>query len=324
MIGGGSWATALVKIFAGSGRQVFWYLRKKENVQKVIRLGHNPNYLSYLSLPMQNISPSADLEEVIQASNTILIVVPSAYLPLTISALTPEHVKEKQVITSIKGTTGPHDMLPSHYIQQALEVKPEAQALLAGPCHAEEIALGRKTYMTVASKNKLLAASIAAAIELPYIHTQINLDPDGIEYAAIYKNIIGLACGIAKGLNYGDNFQAVIVSNAIHELQLFLHALSLPTDNIAISAYLGDLLVTAYSTFSRNRSFGEMIGRGYSIQMAKNQMNMVAEGYYAVKGIYQIARQLDLQLPIVSAVFRILHNHMAPYIEFKLLENKLI
>src|SRR3546814_547067 len=182
----------------------------------------------------------------------------------------------------------------------------------------------RKTYVTVASVNRELAVSVTGSITSHYIRPVINTDPMGVEYAAILKNVVGIACGIAGGLNYGDNFQAVLVSNALREIRQFLNAVHPLERDLSHSAYFGDLLVTAYSEFSRNRTFGHMIGRGYTVQLAHMQMNMVAEGYSAVKGIYELSRKMDLEMPVISAVYRVLYNHISPYIEFKLLENKLI
>jgi glycerol-3-phosphate dehydrogenase (NAD(P)+) len=323
VIGGGSWATAIVKMFVENKTHVSWYLRKKENVVAVSSTGRNPNYLSFLSLPLDLLHVSDDINEIINSSNTIIFAVPSAYLAALTDLIDPDILKEKNIITSIKGTVGEYNMLPSIYLSNKFDVPSSRQAIIAGPCHAEEIAMGRKTYVTIASENAAFAYELSNAISTSYIHAQTSSDLIGIEYAGVYKNIIGIACGIAKGLNYGDNFQAVLVSNAIYELDTFLKAVHKPAHQPAASAYLGDLLVTAYSNFSRNRAFGEMIGRGYSVLMAKEQMTMVAEGYYASKGIFAITAKQAIQAPIVSAVYRILHNHLSPYSAFKLLENQL-
>ncbi|QNL48334.1 NAD(P)H-dependent glycerol-3-phosphate dehydrogenase [Olivibacter sp. SDN3] len=324
VIGGGSWATALIKIFAENKIDIAWYLRKKEYVDSLLESGRNKNYLSYLQLPMQHISASHHLDEVIQQAEILLFAVPSAYLAGVASEITPGDVVNKRIITSIKGTLNGQHVLPSSYLADRFGISMDQQAIIAGPCHAEEIAMERKTYITIASRNQKFAQELQQSINSSYLVTHTSNDPIGIEYAAIYKNIIGIACGIAKGLNYGDNFQAVIVSNAINELSQFLNSLKLDSIKIATSAYLGDLLVTAYSNFSRNRTFGEMIGRGYSVQLAKSQMSMVAEGYNAAKGIYEVAKKIRAHTPIVSTVYRILHNHISPYVEFKILESQLL
>ncbi|RYG00164.1 MAG: glycerol-3-phosphate dehydrogenase, partial [Chitinophagaceae bacterium] len=193
----------------------------------------------------------------------------------------------------------------------------------AGPCHAEEIAMNRKTFLTVAGNNNAAVQRMITAITSPYLKVINNGDPVGVEYAAILKNVIGIACGIIKGMNYGDNFLAVIVSNSMREVKAFLEASDNHQRDINDSAYFGDLLVTAYSEYSRNRTFGQMIGRGYSIPMAEGRMNMVAEGYPAVRGIYKLAKQFEVNMPIVNATYRILYKQASPYNEFKLLENSL-
>lgn len=322
--GGGSWATALTKIFAESGVQVCWHLRSDAHVRELEEKGRNPNYLSYLELPMENIRAVSDFEEATEAADSILFAIPSAYLEASVSKEEPELLQNKNVIVSIKGVVTSENLLPSDFLSRYFRLENSRLAVIGGPCHAEEIAMERKTYLTIASGNGELASLIANSVNSHYIHTIINNDPMGVEYAAILKNVIGIACGIAHGLNYGDNFQAVIVSNSLREIRQFLETAHSLERDLSQSAYFGDLLVTAYSEFSRNRTFGHMIGRGYTVQLAHMQMNMVAEGYFAVKGIYNLSRQLKLEMPIVSAVYRILYNHISPYIEFKLLEKKLI
>ncbi|TCS88157.1 glycerol 3-phosphate dehydrogenase (NAD(P)+) [Anseongella ginsenosidimutans] len=322
--GGGSWATALTKIFAESGVHVCWHLRSDAHVEQIREKGRNPNYLSYLELPMENIHPVSDFEEAARAADHILFAIPSAYLEASLGKTDPELLQDKKVIVSIKGVVTSDNLLPTDYLSQRFQLEDSSLAVIGGPCHAEEIAMERKTYVTVASRNNELAETVAGSITSHYIRTVINNDPLGVEYSAILKNVIGIACGIAHGLNYGDNFQAVIVSNALREIKHFLEIMHPLERDLSQSAYFGDLLVTAYSEFSRNRTFGHMIGRGYTVQLAHMQMNMVAEGYFAVKGIYDMSRQIGLEMPLVSAVYRILYNHISPYIEFKLLENKLI
>lgn len=273
---------------------------------------------------MQHIKPLSDFEEAAGMADHILFAIPSAHLQSSISKLDPELLHDKNVLVSIKGVVTRDNLLPSDYLGRYFRLDDSRIAVIGGPCHAEEIAMERKTYLTLASTNKELSASVTGAIHSHYIRTIVNEDPLGVEYAAILKNIIGIACGISSGLNYGDNFQAVLVSNSLREIKHFLGSVHPLDRDLSQSAYFGDLLVTAYSEFSRNRTFGHMIGRGYTVQLAHMQMNMVAEGYFAVKGIYDLSRQLGLEMPIVSAVYRILYNHISPYIEFKLLENKLI
>lgn len=322
IIGAGSWATALVKIFSESNVQISWYLRKANDVSYVNEHGRNPGYLSHTMLPMSYIHPTSDIEEAIDFSDTVLFVVPSAYLPSTVSTIPDGIMDNKLVVSSIKGMIPGASISASEFLNQRLGLNKDRHAIIAGPCHAEEVAMERKTYVTVSSLNEDFAGALAAAIQPSYIQTILNSDPMGVEYAAILKNIIGLACGIAHGLNYGDNFQAVLVSNSFIEIRQFLELLDPRARDLSESAYFGDLLVTAFSPFSRNRHFGQMIGRGYSVQAAQLQMRMVAEGYYAVEGIYNLSRKLGLEMPVTSAIYRILYNFISPFLEFRLLEKK--
>lgn len=324
VVGGGSWATALVKIFSESGTQVSWYLRSSKSVAHIKKEGRNPNYLTFLHLRKENIDPSDVLEEVIQAAEYILLAVPSAYLESTLSGLDPQLMKDKKVIFSIKGVVPGHHVVPSEFVRLKYNVPHERQFVIGGPCHAEEVALERKTYMTIAGDDKEKVAALCDMVDLDYVKTVANYDPMGVELSAIMKNIIGIACGMARGLNYGDNFQAVLVSNALKEIRQFLEALDQRQRELSQSGYFGDLLVTAYSEYSRNRTFGQMIGRGFSVDLAQSEMKMVAEGYYAVNGIYKMARKLNCDMPIVFMVYRILYNKISPYVEFKHIEQILI
>jgi glycerol-3-phosphate dehydrogenase (NAD(P)+) len=280
--------------------------------------------LSFLQLRQEYIDPTADLEEAVSSSDHVLFAVPSAYLESTVSDLDPSLMADRIVMTSIKGIVPHHRQIPSDFLAKKFGTDPRRHQVIGGPCHAEEIALERKTYVTVASREETSAAQVADSVQSHYIKTIVNTDPLGVEMCAILKNVVGIACGMAHGLNYGDNFQAVLVANAMREMRRFLKAQDPVERDLSHSAYFGDLLVTAYSEYSRNRNFGQMIGRGYSVQLAQLQMNMIAEGYYAVEGIYEMARRLGVDMPVVSAVYRILYNRISPYMEFKLLENKLV
>jgi len=323
IIGGGSWGTALVKIFSESNVDVHWHLRSLASVVHIKEEGNNPNYLSFLHLDKNSISPSDDIDEVVKGSDYILLAVPSAYLERTLSDLAPDLMKDKKVILSVKGIIPGHNVLPSEFIQKKYDIPRERQFVIGGPCHAEEVAMERKTYMTIAGDDKDETEAIGHNVNADYIKTIPNFDPMGVELSAIMKNIIGIACGMADGLNYGDNFQAVLVSNALKEVSEFLYALDEQDRNLSQSGYYGDLLVTAYSEFSRNRTFGQMIGRGFSVDLAQSKMKMVVEGYYAVHGIYKMARNLNQDMPIVFMVYRILYNKISPHLEFKLIEQVL-
>lgn len=324
VIGGGSWATALVRIFSDSGVQIKWHLRSSETALYVGEHGRNPNYLGFLQLKKDRLFPTVDIHEAIRFSDYILFAVPSAFLSSTVSEIAPEEMQGKVLMVSIKGIVPRYNQIPSDFLGKQFLVPPERHVVLGGPCHAEEIAMERKTYVTVAAETEPLARTVASSIDLDFVTTIVNDDPIGVELAAILKNVIGIACGIAKGLNYGDNFLAVLVSNAMREMASFIHALDGKQRDLSRSGYFGDLLVTAYSEYSRNRTFGQMIGRGYSVHLAQSEMNMVAEGYYAAEGIYTMARKIGQEMPVASAVYRILYNKMSPYVEFKLLEQKLI
>jgi len=323
VIGGGSWATALVKIFSESDITVHWYLRSQQQVDYLQKHGRNSNYLSFLQLNLQKIRPTCSLDEAIKASEDILFAVPSAYLESEISGMEEDLLEGKQLYVSIKGIIPEQDCVPSEFLHRKFDISTNRIIVLAGPCHAEEIAMDRKTFLTIAGNDLGPVQRVADAITSTYLKVICNSDPAGVEYAGILKNVIGISCGIIKGMNYGDNFLAVVVSNAMREVTSFLSASSAHDRDVNDSVYFGDLLVTAYSEYSRNRSFGQMIGRGYSISMAEGKMNMVAEGFPAVKGIYRLARQMDVTMPIVSATYRILYKQASPYNEFRLLENTL-
>ena len=323
VIGGGSWATALVKIFSESDITVNWYLRSQHQVDYLLDNGRNANYLSFLQLNLNRIKPTCNLEEAVNASDDILFAVPSAYLESEVSGMEEDILQGKRTYVSIKGIVPEQDCIPSEFLARRFDVNINNIIVLAGPCHAEEIAMDRKTFLTVSGTSDDTVSRMMNAITSPYLKVIANSDPLGVEYAAILKNVIGISCGIIKGMNYGDNFLAVVVSNALREVSAFLAAIDKQQRDVFDSVYFGDLLVTAYSEFSRNRTFGQMIGRGYSIPMAEGRMNMVAEGFPAVKGIYRMARQLEVNMPIVSATYRILYKQASPYHEFKLLENSL-
>ena len=323
IIGGGSWATALVKIFSESKINVTWYLRSQEHVNYLLANARNPNYLGFLQLDLQYIKPTNKIDEALASSGDVLFAVPSAYLESEVSELEEDVLDKINIYVSIKGIVSDSFLIPSVFLAKRFKLKVDDIAVIAGPCHAEEIAMGRKTFLTIAGNEQQILDRMKAAITSDYIKVVTNDDPLGVEYAAILKNVIGIACGMVKGMNYGDNFLAVVVSNAMREVNAFLGAVNEKKRNIYDSAYFGDLLVTAYSEFSRNRTFGQMIGRGYSVAMAESRMNMIAEGYPAVKGVQQIAKSLNVKMPVLAAVYRMLYQHAAPYSEFKLLENSL-
>lgn len=323
MIGGGSWATALIKILCEQDVKVHWWLRNENDIQHIKKYRHNPRYLSSVVIPPEKVKVSNDLEKVLDSADIIFLCVPAAFISEVFADLKPKHFKDKKIVSAIKGMIPQRNILITDLVEQDYEVSHKRVAAIGGPCHAEEVALERQSYLTIASPDIEFANEVAAMLQCRFIKAKSIEDLYGLEYCAVLKNIIAIACGIARGLNYGDNFQAVLVSNAMIEIKRFLKSVYKIKRQLSSSAYLGDLLVTAYSQFSRNRTFGNMIGRGYSVKAAQMEMNMVAEGYYAVKSIYEINKLHEVEMPITSAVYHILYDRISPIIEFQILENKL-
>jgi len=322
MLGGGSWATALTKILSENGSRVGWWLRNKDDVQHLLRTRHNPRYLSSVAFDLNRVLPATDLADVVAEADWLVLAVPAAFVQPVLDKLDRDALKNKRIVSAIKGMIPDKNILVTDYVAQRFRLAPEQLGVVAGPCHAEEVALEKQSYLTIGSPDVELAETFCQLLRNRYVKAHPSADLDGIEYCAVMKNIIALTCGIAHGLGYGDNFQAVLVSNAVQEIRRFLHALSpLPRD-LSASAYLGDLLVTAYSQFSRNRTFGNMVGRGYSVKSAQMEMNMVAEGYYAVKSIHELNKKLKEFMPITDAAYRVLYEKVAPAVEIELLKEK--
>lgn len=322
ILGGGSWATALMKLLLCNMPEVGWYIRNPQSIIHIQKHKHNPHYLSDVLLKTSKIQFYSSLKETIEKHDIIIIAIPSAFVE---DELKKENcdLRGKQIISAVKGMIPSQDKILANFLIDNFQVDPRSIAVLAGPCHAEEIALERLSYLTIASENKELADFMAEKLKTRYLFTSVSEDLYGTEYAAVLKNIFALAAGICHGLGYGDNFQAVLISNAIQEISRFTAKVHPITRDIKDSAYLGDLLVTAYSTFSRNRNFGSMIGKGYSAAAAFMELNMVAEGYYAVNSIYHINQQFKAHMPITDAVYRILYEHENPAEEIKKLTRKL-
>jgi glycerol-3-phosphate dehydrogenase (NAD(P)+) len=316
IIGGGSWATALCKILVDNNQHVHWYMRDTQVISHIQQFGHNPNYISTATLNTQHITLSNNLQTVVDACQHVIIAIPAAYLHSTLNGV---DVSKKHIISAIKGIVPRTNQIVGDYLQTECGVPLQNIAVIAGPCHAEEVAMERLSYLTIASENSALASRIATALNCRYINTSINDDIYGTEYSAVLKNIMALASGICHGVGYGDNFQAVLVSNAIQEIKRFVDAIHPINRDIKDHAYLGDLLVTAYSQFSRNRTFGAMIGKGYSVKAAQLELNMVAEGYFAVKCIHHINTKYDVYMPITNAVYNILYANANPTLEIKAL-----
>lgn len=322
MVGGGSWATALTKILSENGHDVHWWLRQAADVQHLREFRHNPRYLSGVAFDLRRVHPATDLAATVAKADWVVLAVPAAFIKTALRDLPADALRGKTIISAIKGMVPELNVLVTDWVREHFQVPSPHLGVVAGPCHAEEVALEKQSYLTIGSPDVARAAGFAALLRNRYVRCAASDDLDGIEYCAVMKNIIALTCGIAHGLGYGDNFQAVMVSNAMQEIARFLHAI-LPMDrDLSGSAYLGDLLVTAYSQFSRNRTFGNMIGRGYSVKSAQMEMNMVAEGYYAVKSVYELNRRLGVHMPITDAAYNILYGRIAPAVELQILRDK--
>jgi len=322
VLGGGSWATAIVKILLENVDGLNWYLRKKENIQHIKTHHHNPNYLSSINLDVDKLSLFDDINETITQSGILIFAIPAPFLKEATEKLNVD-ITNKIVVSAIKGIIPEDNLIIGDFFNQKYNLPLNNFVVLTGPCHSEEVALERLSYLTIASQNLQHAKIIAEFIQTFYIKTILSDDIYGTQYAAILKNIFAIVAGVCHGLRYGDNFFAVLISNAIQEIKRVVDAVHPITRDIKSSAYLGDLLVTAYSQFSRNRTFGTMIGKGYSVKSAILEMSMVAEGYYATKCIKEMNKTYKLNLPITEAAYNILYENISPAVEIKLLSNNL-
>ncbi|GCD79849.1 NAD(P)H-dependent glycerol-3-phosphate dehydrogenase [Schleiferia thermophila] len=307
VLGGGSMATALVKVLSENNETVFWWMRNQEVIEHIQKYGHNPRYLSNAELNTENIHISQNIDEICELADIIILVIPSAFLRDAMEKITVD-ISEKIIFSSIKGIVPGVNMIVGEYLNAVLNIPLDNIGVIAGPCHAEEVALERLSYLTLASIDMEHAYVLGSHLSCRYMRIQISDDIYGTEYAAVLKNIYSIAAGICHGLGYGDNFQAVLVSNALREMKRFIKAVHPIKRDIAGSAYMGDLLVTAYSQFSRNRTLGTMVGKGYSVQAAMLEMRMVAEGYYATELIRNIKKAYDVKMPIANAVYKILYE----------------
>ena len=318
IMGGGSWATAIAKMCLAQEDSINWYMRRDDRIADFKRLGHNPAYLTGVKFDTKRITFSSNINDVVKESDTLIFVTPSPYLKAHLKKLKTK-IKDKFIITAIKGIVPDDNLIVSEYFTKEYGVPPENIAVLAGPCHAEEVALERLSYLTIACPDTDKACTIARKLASSFIKTSVSNDVAGIEYSSVLKNVYAIAAGICSGLKYGDNFQAVLMSNAIQEMNRFLQTVHPLNRNVSDSVYLGDLLVTGYSNFSRNRTFGTMIGKGYSVKSAQIEMEMIAEGYYGTKCIKEINKHYHVNMPIVDAVYNILYERISPTIEIKLL-----
>ena len=312
----------MVKILSENKRKVGWYIRNPINADFVKKHHHNPNYLSAARLKTKRLEISSDLNQVVSQADVLVIAIPSAFLSQELEKLT-ESFDDKIIFSAVKGVVPESMLIVGEHFNTKFNVPMEKIGVILGPSHAEEIAMERLSYLTVACMNKKLAKAIAAMLKTQYIRTTISNDIVGTEYASMLKNIYAIASGIAHSLGYGDNFQSVLMSNAIREMKRFIKDVYKMKRNINNSAYLGDLLVTGYSVFSRNRTFGSMIGKGYTVKAAQMEMRMVAEGYYATQSAKMINQNYSTRVPIIDAVFSILYLEKKPERVFKKLVKQL-
>ena len=311
IIGGGSWATAIAKIVIGRTNHIGWYMRRDDSIENFRRMGHNPNYLTSVSF-------SSDINKIVEAYDTLVFVIPSPYLKNHLKKL-KTRLRDKFIITAIKGLVADDNLACSEFFHNVYDVPISNLACIGGPSHAEEVALERLSYLTVGCSDQEKAQAFADVIASDYIKTKTSSDLLGIEYSSVLKNVYAIAAGICSGLKYGDNFQAVLMANAVQEMSRFLSAIYPLERNVYDSVYLGDLLVTGYSNFSRNRTFGTMIGKGYSVKSAQIEMEMIAEGFFGTKCMKEKNRRMHVNMPILDAVYNILYERISPQIEIKLL-----
>jgi glycerol-3-phosphate dehydrogenase (NAD(P)+) len=341
IIGSGSWATALAKILTDNEFEIYWNVRSEDMVTFMRQRHHNPNYLSSVHFNSQLLHLTTSVNEVIENADTLVIAVPSAYLVSTLQDVSKDALKDMLIISAVKGILPESNQLLNEFLHSGFGVQLDRYFTIMGPCHAEEVASEKLSYLTFSGSDTDTAGKIAAAFSTPYLNTIVNNDVIGVQYAAILKNIYALGAGIAHGLEYGDNFQSVLIANCADEMAGFLQKVGIrnievgkhegedlithrKTANYAASVYLGDLLVTCYSLFSRNRTFGNMIGKGYSVKAAQLEMNMVAEGFNASKCIHSINQRVQADMPIADTIYKVLWENVKPSLAFSQVEDVLV
>ena len=322
VIGGGSWATAIAKMLCVNQPEICWFMRNQSAIDHIRTERHNPNYLSSVEFDNSKLKLTTDINEAVEYADYLIFAIPSAFLNTELQKLTAS-LKDKVIFSAIKGIVPETFLIVGEHFHKQYDISYDNIGVITGPCHAEEVALERLSYLTIACADAEKAKVVAKNLSSNYINTKISDDIIGTEYAAMLKNIYAIAAGIAHGLGYGDNFQSVIMSNAIREMKKFIRKVHKMKRNINDSAYLGDLLVTGYSVFSRNRMFGNMIGKGYTVKSAMMEMSMVAEGYYAVKSAYKLNQEYGAKTPIIDAVYGILYEGKDARKVFKKLTEKL-
>ncbi|MEE9406532.1 MAG: NAD(P)H-dependent glycerol-3-phosphate dehydrogenase [Polaribacter sp.] len=322
VLGGGSWATAIVKMLTENLETVGWYMRSATSIEHIKKNHHNPKYLRSAEFNPTQLDLSKDINKTVAKYDILIFAIPSAFLVGELEKLT-KSLEGKTIFSAIKGIVPQTGLIVGEHFNKEYNFPIENIGVITGPCHAEEVAMERLSYLTIACQNEENAKIMSKSLKSWYIKTKISDDIIGTEYAAMLKNIYAVAAGIAHGLGYGDNFQSVLMSNAIREMKRFIKKVHKMKRNINNSAYLGDLLVTGYSVFSRNRQFGNMIGKGYTVKSAQMEMSMIAEGYYATKSAFKMKEENGAKTPIIDAVFNVLYDNKDPKKEFQKLTNKL-
>ena len=329
IIGSGSWATALAKILTDNDQEINWCVRSEKIVTHILQRHHNPHYLSSVYFDTRLLSLSTDVKKIVAESDCLIIAVPSAYVPDTLQPIAGNAFDEKKIVSAVKGILPENNLLLNDYLKQKYRFSLQNYFTVMGPCHAEEVAAEKLSYLTFSGLDQQKATEVAGYFSTPYLNTIVNNDVYGVQFAAILKNIYALGAGIAHGLEYGDNFLSVLIANSADEMAGFLrkagarhievgiHETEDPVThrknaNYAASVYLGDLLVTCYSLYSRNRTFGNMVGKGYSVKAAQLEMNMVAEGYNASRCIYLINKEFKAEMPIAETIYKILWENVKP------------
>jgi len=329
IIGNGSWGTAIAKILTDNGHKIYWWVRNEEAVKHLQERHHNAHYLTSVRFLPETIIPTNDLQEVLAKCDTVIVCVPSAYAQGVIESVDAGLWTGKNIVSAIKGVLPDSNLLLNDYLANLPSFDLDRYVAVTGPCHAEEVAFERISYLTFAGLNDSLTSSIAAAFRNTYIYTTTNHDIWGVQYAAVLKNIYAVGAGMAHALDYGDNFLSVYITNCYREMHRYLQAHfekvhpSNERPDFHTSAYLGDLLVTCYSLHSRNRMLGTMLGKGYSVKNAILEMNMVAEGYYAARGMQHLAGKYGIEIPIATAIYDVLWKGHLPSDTFIELEKVL-
>lgn len=311
VLGGGSWATALAKLLLQNEKQIVWYMRRDDRIEDFIRLGHNPAYLTDVPFDTDRIYFTSDINKACEAADTLVLAMPSPYFKSHMEKVTVD-LSQKAIVSAVKGIVPDSNQPISEYMTGQFGISSDRMLVISGPCHAEEVALDRLSYLTIGCHDTACADLLATRVAGKHTHTITSSDVDGIEYAGVLKNVYSIAAGIVHGMKQGDNFVAMLVSNAIREMERFIDSVSPRPRQICDSVYLGDLLVTSYSRFSRNHNFGAMIGKGYSVRAARMEMEQTAEGYYGTKCIHEINERYEVDMPIASGVYDILYRGVSP------------